>query len=135
MDANVSILSDMNQTDSDTLGGRLSRAREAAGFSLPQLARSIGVRRDTLAAWETDRSEPRANRLVTLAGVLGVSPVWLLSGLGEPPSGNGVPSVYRDLLAEIERLKGIQEQAAAALANVKALAARIVEDAAEERAA
>lgn len=133
MDAKVSFLS--STADSDTLGGRLSRAREAAGFTLPQLARSIGVRRETLAAWESDRSEPRANRLVTLAGLLGVSPVWLLSGIGEPPTGNGVPPLYRDLLSEIERLKGIHEQAAAALANIQSLAARIAEEQASERAA
>ena len=39
----------------------------------------------TIAAWESDRSEPRANRLTMLAGVLGVSPAWLLHGVGSAP--------------------------------------------------
>lgn len=133
MDADVSVFT--SKVDSDTLGGRLSRAREAAGFTLPQLARSIGVRRETLAAWETDRSEPRANRLVTLAGVLGVSPVWLLSGFGEPPSGQGIPPLHRELLAEIERLKTIQEQSSAALANLQEMATKIAREQAFEAGA
>lgn len=30
--------------------------------------------------WECDRAEPRPSKLVTLAGVLGVSPAWLIGG-------------------------------------------------------
>lgn len=76
---------DYDVPDSDTLGGRILRAREASGVSTAQLARRIGVKSATIAAWESDRSEPRANRLTTLAGVLGVSPAWLLHGVGSAP--------------------------------------------------
>jgi len=31
-------------------------------------------------------SEPRSNKLVMLAGILNVSPSWLLTGVGESPS-------------------------------------------------
>ena len=34
--------------DQDTLGGRLARAREAAGMSTAQLARRLGVKTSTL---------------------------------------------------------------------------------------
>ena len=71
--------------DSDTLGGRILRAREAYGVNTAQLARRSGVKSATIAAWESDRSEPRANRLTMLAGVLGVSPAWLLHGVGSAP--------------------------------------------------
>ena len=37
--------------DFDTLGGRLSRAREAKDFSLQQLAKLVGVEGRTLKAW------------------------------------------------------------------------------------
>jgi transcriptional regulator with XRE-family HTH domain len=50
-----------------------------------QLARRLGIKTETLHDWETDRSEPRSNRLLTLAGVLNVSPTWLLTGAGEAP--------------------------------------------------
>lgn len=73
---------------SDTIGGRISRAREAGGYSLAQLARRLGVKTTTLKMWETDRSEPRSNRLAMLAAFLNVSPTWLLVGKGESPSTN-----------------------------------------------
>lgn len=69
----------------DTLGGRLSSARDAAGVSLADLANQLGVRHETLQAWEADRAEPRPSRLVNLAGILGVSPMWLMTGQGEGP--------------------------------------------------
>jgi transcriptional regulator with XRE-family HTH domain len=68
-----------------TLGGRLRIAREAAGLSVADAAVRLGVLRSSWQAWEADRKEPRANRLTMVAGVLGVSPSWLLSGLGDGP--------------------------------------------------
>ena len=69
----------------DTLGGRIVYAREAQGLTTSQLARRMGIKTDTLQGWESDRAEPRSNRLLTLAGMLGVSPTWLLTGAGEAP--------------------------------------------------
>ena len=69
----------------DTLGGRIVYAREAQNLTTSQLARRMGVKTDTLQDWETDRAEPRSNRLLTLAGMLNVSPTWLLTGAGESP--------------------------------------------------
>lgn len=66
-----------------TFGDRLTLAREAQGMSQEDLARRLGIRLQTLKNWEDDRSEPRANRLQMLAGVLGISMVWLLTGEGE----------------------------------------------------
>ncbi len=66
-----------------TLGDRLAAAREAAGLSQSALATRLGVRQKTLRAWESDLSEPRANRLQMLAAMLGVSLRWLLTGEGE----------------------------------------------------
>lgn len=69
--------------ESATFGDRLAAAREAAALTQGQLAARVGVRLKTLENWEADRSEPRANRLQMLAGVLNVSIVWLLTGEGE----------------------------------------------------
>ena len=73
------------QASDHTLGGRISIAREAASLSSAQVARRLGIRSETLRNWETDRSEPRSNRLTMLAGVLNVSPGWLLDGRGDGP--------------------------------------------------
>jgi len=69
----------------DTLGGRIVYAREAQELTTSQLARRMGIKTETLHDWETDRAEPRSNRLLTLAGMLNVSPTWLLTGAGESP--------------------------------------------------
>jgi transcriptional regulator with XRE-family HTH domain len=55
-------------------------------MSTAQLARRIGVKTETLSGWETDRSEPRPNQLVTISGMLNVTPTWLLTGAGTSPS-------------------------------------------------
>ncbi|HSO48094.1 MAG TPA: helix-turn-helix transcriptional regulator [Rhizobiaceae bacterium] len=109
------------QPDADTFGGRLSRAREAAGLSLPGLARAIGVREETLAAWEQDRSEPRANRVVMLAGLVNVSPAWLMSGMGEAPEQQELSRGARHLIGEIERVKQLREQTDAVISSFQGL--------------
>lgn len=40
----------------------------------------MAVKPETYKRWEAGGREPRVNKLTTLAGVLGVSPGWLLSG-------------------------------------------------------
>lgn len=69
----------------DTLGGRLSAARDTAGISPDVLADQLGVPCETLLEWEADRSEPLPTRLLNLAGILGVSPMWLMTGVGVGP--------------------------------------------------
>ena len=68
-----------------TLAERLIQAREATGFTTAQLAHRLGVRTSTLASWESGKAEPRTNRLMMLAGLLSVSPTWLLCGRGTAP--------------------------------------------------
>lgn len=75
-----------HSASADTLGGRIVVARETQDLTTSQLARRMGVKTETLQEWETDRSEPRPNRLLTLAGILNVSPTWLLTGEGEAPA-------------------------------------------------
>ena len=64
--------------DASTFGDRLAAAREQTGLSVAELARRLGVRQTTLHKWEADQSEPRANRLSILAGLLNVSMMWLI---------------------------------------------------------
>lgn len=88
----------------DTLGGRLVSARESVGLTTAQLARRLGVKSATLQNWESDRSEPRSNKLFMLAGLLNVSPTWLINGVGEAPSQlepDGNLMALRDQLSEL----------------------------------
>ena len=66
-----------------TFGDRVAYARDAANMTRTTLARRLGVHRETVISWEEDRSDPRANKLSMMAGVLNVSIMWLLSGEGD----------------------------------------------------
>lgn len=72
----------MDYAAKKTLGTRIRARRQEIGLSASALARRAGVTRDTLHAWETDQSEPRANKLQMLAGVLGTNVGWLIEGDG-----------------------------------------------------
>lgn len=71
---------------SATLGDRIAAARSSVGLTQAGLAARLGVGAKVVSGWENDRSEPRANRLAMLSGLLGVSVAWLLTGAGD-----GVP--------------------------------------------
>ena len=73
-----------------TLGGRIHHSRTQAGMSLQMLANLAGVKASTLKGWETDRSEPRVNKLVAMSGILGVSPTYFIAEEGN--AGKGVSS-------------------------------------------
>lgn len=77
---------DFYAEDRATLGDRITAARERAGLGSRELAERLGVRHRTLKAWEDDATEPRSNRMQMLAGVLGVSLVWLMTGRGGGPA-------------------------------------------------
>ena len=62
-----------------TLGGRIYASRENAGMSLHMAVSLLRVKHLNLKSWENDRSEPRVNKLVALAGLFGVSPTHFLA--------------------------------------------------------
>ena len=70
----------------DTIGGRISLARDAVGLTVEQISAVAGVTVETWTNWENDRAEPRANRLDMLARLLQVSISWLLDGQGKGPT-------------------------------------------------
>ena len=92
-----------------TFGDRLSAAIEKSGMTQKLVAKRLGIKLATLKSWEQDISEPRANRLSMLAGLLGVSVMWLLHGRGEgvdySDSETQVPPEINDILFEIRALQ------------------------------
>jgi len=91
--------------DADTLGGRLSRTRESKGLSVPHVARRVGVKPKTVQEWESDRSEPSVEHLKLMVGVLDVSMVWLLHGVGEAPVDDIGPDPMLAIAAQLEKLQ------------------------------
>lgn len=116
--------SDWYSADTATFGDRVAGAREALGVSQPELAKRLGVKVKTVRGWENDLSEPRANKLQMLSGILGVSLTWLLNGEGdgleEPADENAtlVPEVQA-LLLEMRQIRSEVDDAADRLARVE----------------
>ena len=86
----------------DTLGGRMSYAREVAEMEMSEAARRLGVMTSTWKAWECDRDTPRSNRLFMMAGILGVTPIWLLAGRGPGPFENSLSQRSDSLTAQLK---------------------------------
>lgn len=95
--------------DQATFGDRVVGAREAMGWSQKELAKRLGVKLKTVLGWENDLSEPRANKLQMLAGILNISLVWLLTGDGEgvttPEETTALPSDVKEMLTEMRHLR------------------------------
>jgi len=90
-------------------------------MSCAQLARRLGIETSTMQDWESDRAEPRSNRLSMLAGLLNVSPTWLLMGYGERPGDildetemahiqNTIRRIRDQMLATTDELEQLQER-------------------------
>ena len=95
-----------------TLGGRLYASRRNVGMSLNLAARLLGVKASTLKSWENDRSEPRVNKLVALAGLLGVSPTHFLAEEGHDGEDGVARKGHRGKLVEMlkEEMSRAHEQ-------------------------
>ena len=109
-----------------TFGDRLSAAIEKSGMTQKLVAKRLGIKLVTLKSWEQDISEPRANRLSMLAGLLGVSVMWLLHGEGDgvehSDKENQVPpeirAVQTGLLSSADKLAKLEKQLRSRLKDV-----------------
>jgi len=123
--------------EATTFGDRVAGARESAGMTQAQLARRLGVKLKTLKGWENDISEPRANKLSMMSGLLNVSLLWLLSGQGEQPEpptdAVELSPDVAEMLTEIRDLKTQLSQSADRLGRLeKSLRNRLLQDAMNE---
>ncbi len=102
----------------ETIGKRISHARENKSYSIKQLAQRIGVKADTVEAWEHDERDPRANRLLNLAGALDVNFAWLMIGdqyaRNEPDGGR-----LEIMQAKLHRIRQVHTELGALVASLE----------------
>ena len=112
---------DWYSDETATFGDRLAAAREACGLGQRDLAHRLGVSVKTLENWEDDVSEPRANRLTMLSGLLNVSLPWLMTGEGQgvAPEGESVPGDAAGILDEMRVLRAEMTRAAARMGKLE----------------
>ena len=94
--------------DAATFGDRVVGAREKSGMTQVDLSRRLGIKLTTLRGWEEDRSEPRANKLQMLTGMLNVSLSWLLSGEGIGPDEPSTVPLSDDTQAILIEMRAIK---------------------------
>ena len=115
--------SDWYGPDMATFGDRLAAAREQAAMSQSDMAKRLGVKVSTLRNWEHDLSEPRANRLSMMAGLLNVSIMWLLNaegeGISDPDDGSDIAPDIQETLNEIRDMKTVMKTSAERLARLE----------------
>lgn len=113
-------------SDFDTLGGRILRAREALGLDEHEAAKRVSVTLETYKNWETDRDEPRANKLSMLAMCLSVSPTWLLYGRGKSPISESVSEEVVNIREQLARVKDLQAQTSKAIGMLDQAVERLI---------
>lgn len=118
--------------DAATFGDRLTAARENADMTQAVLAKRLGVRLATLKSWEDDLSEPRANRLSMLAGLLNVSMMWLINGEGEgldePEQSDALSGDVRNILTDMRALRAEMLKNAEAMGRLEKQMRRLTEE-------
>ena len=96
-----------------TFGDRVAGAREQAGMTQAELSKRMGIKVKTLKSWEDDLSEPRANKLSMMAGLLNVSLPWLLTGEGDGPLAPGEKgALSQDAVSVLAEIHDVRAQLA-----------------------
>lgn len=68
----------------NSIGSRITAAREARGLNQSELARQLGVTPQAVQKWEAGETEPRRKRVEEMAAILGTSAEHLLIGGSRP---------------------------------------------------
>ena len=89
----------------DTIGKRITYARESKNYDVNQLSDRIGVKAETILAWEADERDPRANRLLRLAGALDVGFAWLMVGEDYEPEETGDSGRLSSVEGKLQRIR------------------------------
>lgn len=92
-----------------TIADMITEGRKAARLNQSELARQLGITPQSVQAWESGRSTPRASMLAPLAKALGLSPNALVGAVLNASPGNVTEAslqllqeAYDDRKAELE---------------------------------
>ena len=85
-----------------TIASRLRMAREMAGLSQGQVAKSLGWHRPTVSEIEAGRRKVSADELFVLAELYGTSVLWIM---GEEPESGTVSDRAKLAARELSKLK------------------------------
>lgn len=111
--------------DVATFGDRLAAARDATGMTHATFAKRLGVKVSTIRKWEDDVAEPRANRLSMMAGILGVSMSWLITGVGDGVDAPGTVTEKDDLQGLMSELRVLRADLTARAEHVGRIEKRL----------
>ncbi len=85
----------MERQGTDTIGARVAKARRLRGLSQRGLAKAAKLAAShvfTIEANQSPKANHTTNTISSLAGALGVSMEWLITGEGEAPTDERVAS-------------------------------------------
>lgn len=84
------------------LGSRIIELRKAIGWNQVELAKRLGVSKQTVSNWENENIQPSVEMLVRLSKLFGVSTDYLL-GLSFSPQLNidGLPLFFIEHIAAL----------------------------------
>lgn len=80
----------MEDTSMNTLGERITHYRKKKGLSQEKIAEYLGISRQAVTKWESDKSNPSTENLIRLAELFGIALEELVSnGTNEEPFSSG----------------------------------------------
>ena len=89
----------------------------------------MGVKKSTIANWETSRISPRSNKLIKLAGILEVPVLWLIAGSDSPPEVS-TPDLSETLMLEqkLDKADQLVNELSAIVSNLRGHTRRVQRD-------
>jgi transcriptional regulator with XRE-family HTH domain len=72
----------------ETFAQKLKKARENTGFTQDEVSKETGIKRSTIAGYETGRTQPDIENLGKLADFYEIDVNWLLGTQGRPSDDN-----------------------------------------------
>jgi transcriptional regulator with XRE-family HTH domain len=67
-----------------TIGARIKETRKALGYTQQKFADTLGLKQNTVATYEMDKTKPSDRTIADICDKFNVNRTWLETGAGEP---------------------------------------------------
>ncbi len=67
-----------------TIGERIKEIRKQKGYTQQKFADALGLKQNTIATYEMDKTVPSDRTIADICKEFGVDRIWLETGVGEP---------------------------------------------------